>query len=430
MVTSAIVKCLEAYIIPDLKNYGRARLNPSQIGFVESKSTLDNIVRLNMEYKLHKKSGFLIFIDFSQAYDTINREKLYRRLNDRKILPVCKIQLIQFIHENLVIKLGNKTCKTERGVPQGLMTSPMLFNIYIETLIDELTQAQIITLAYADDIVLVIENERGIKPAIDLLEKWADLNSMKINKAKCGIIQLNKKGRKAAQQQEIFGGYPLVKSYKYLGIETEGIDSTLTYMRRIRRKVFTILSKVKPITEKMDWHKRRLILKTLVTPHVDYVGALAVVIGGSAIEKTRTLLRRATRIIFGLGPNTKNEVIEELYNTNRVKRWTERLVDILNRWKEKGMEWQLGTKMVESASLSEEVQDVTIENDLRQIPFELSSVINIYNRGVCQEHKRHLTTEHLKVHNIEVNYEIIIKMIKEVDTVKIKIIADMLKLLI
>lgn len=107
----------------------------------------------------------------------------------------------------------------------------------------------------------------------------------------------------------------------------------------------------------MDWNKRRLILKTLVTPHVDYVGALAVIIGGSAIEKTRTLLRRATRVIFGLGPNTKNDVIEELYNTDRVSRWTGRLVDILSRWKAKGMEWQLGTKMVESAPKSEEVQD-------------------------------------------------------------------------
>lgn len=91
IITSPVIKCLEAFVQPDLQRYGETRMNRNQVGFVSKRSTADNIIRLNLETKQHKKDGFLVFIDFSSAYDSLNREKLYKLLRDRQILSESKI---------------------------------------------------------------------------------------------------------------------------------------------------------------------------------------------------------------------------------------------------------------------------------------------------------------------------------------------------
>lgn len=140
VITSPIIKALEAYLLPDLQTYGIIRLNKNQVGFVANRSTADNVVRLYLECQKHKNEGYVIFVDFSSAYDTIQRKKLYEILHTKRILNESKIQILKFVHQNLRIKLGNKDCNIERGVPQGCTTSPMLFNIYTEELLELLEE--------------------------------------------------------------------------------------------------------------------------------------------------------------------------------------------------------------------------------------------------------------------------------------------------
>jgi hypothetical protein len=47
----------------------------------------------------------------------------------------------------------------------------MLFNIYIEELAERMQQAGIISLLYADDVV-IIGNDDEIKEAVRILEEW------------------------------------------------------------------------------------------------------------------------------------------------------------------------------------------------------------------------------------------------------------------
>ena len=44
---------------------------------------------------------------------------------------------------------------TSSGVPQGLISSPLLFNIYVEPLLEELESAGLFSRMYADDAVSV-----------------------------------------------------------------------------------------------------------------------------------------------------------------------------------------------------------------------------------------------------------------------------------
>lgn len=109
VVTSPIIKILEAYTLPKLREYGRNRLNKNQVGFKEECSTIDNLIRLHLECKT-KKDAILVFIDFSSAYDCINRKILYDLILEKGILNVEQLEIIKFIHSSISIKLGGISC--------------------------------------------------------------------------------------------------------------------------------------------------------------------------------------------------------------------------------------------------------------------------------------------------------------------------------
>ena len=73
-------------------------------------------------------------IDLQKAYDTVNREKLWRILLSR-----CKNEhdetlalLIIKMYQESRVKIGNHAFSADLGVVQGGFLSPMLFNVYLE----------------------------------------------------------------------------------------------------------------------------------------------------------------------------------------------------------------------------------------------------------------------------------------------------------
>lgn len=158
------------------------------------------------------------------------------------------------------------------------MTSPMMFNIFIEPLLEAIESIGIKILAYADDLVMLTKNELEARVAIKRLEKWAKESFMIINKTKSGIVKIGQKKLLLKDQKGILG-YPVVEKYKYLGLDFKTTSNINDHMKRIRKKVFAILFKLKPATRNLNSHQKRLILKVLVAPHLDYIGTIALLIG-------------------------------------------------------------------------------------------------------------------------------------------------------
>lgn len=74
-------------------------------------------------------------------------------------------------------------------VPQGSVLGPMLFNIFFSN-----TESGI-ECKFADDtkmrgLVDMVEGKDDIWMDLDRLQRWAHINFMKLNKAKCKVLHL------------------------------------------------------------------------------------------------------------------------------------------------------------------------------------------------------------------------------------------------
>jgi len=125
VISSPLVKLLEARLKPTLDRYMTEKLHISQVGFVANTGITMNQQRLVDRIKLRTSRGqhlYGLFIDFSSAFNTILHSKLFQRLE--RILDKGDVDLIKAIYSRTRIKLGEESFTPNVGVAQGSILSP------------------------------------------------------------------------------------------------------------------------------------------------------------------------------------------------------------------------------------------------------------------------------------------------------------------
>ena len=183
-------------------------LSESQMGFRKGRGTRDAIHQLRTltERALDKnKKVYLCFIDYQKAFDLVNHEKLIKILEDIGV-PETERSLIKNLYweQNAVVNVnGNKTEKINirRGVRQGCILSPILFNLYSEKIFQESLQdakgfkingKRITNIRYADDTVIIAETEEDLQDMINAINLVSNQYNMKINRKKTKVMIIEK----------------------------------------------------------------------------------------------------------------------------------------------------------------------------------------------------------------------------------------------
>ena len=297
--------------------------NKHQYGFRKGISTshcLTNLVSAIQDSRSKKFSTSGVFFDLKKAFDIISHEILLQKLGrygfDSKSLTLLnsylsyRSQFVQVSQEkSSVVQLGR------RGVPQGSVLGPLLFNVYINDINDG-NDATIFL--YADDTVLLTstknesELETQTQKNINLLNDWFLTNELVVNadKTKCMVfykkyMKLNVKLNNAILEQ-----IKDDKTIKYLGVELDTMlkfnSHTAQVCKKIRQANFA-LHRAKPFT---NVAARKLIYNALIKPHFSY-GCL---VWGSLISRQNskrlaTLHNRAVKAIVAAPPRTHSEPI-------------------------------------------------------------------------------------------------------------------------
>ena len=160
-----------------------------QNGFRKNRSCEDHIFSLSSVINnrmLENKHTFTAFIDMNKAFDCINRNFLYYKLLHNNITGNIYYAIKAVYSNTLSAVLVNDVLTdwfiTESGVRQGDNLSPTLFALYVNDLALEINaqnlgvefdNSRLSILLYADDIVLISENEKNPKRCLTWLTSGA-----------------------------------------------------------------------------------------------------------------------------------------------------------------------------------------------------------------------------------------------------------------
>ena len=162
-----------------LQQYVNRELPDVQAGFRKGRGTRDQIS--NIHWIIEKTREFqknICFIDYAKAFDCVDCNKLWKILKEMGIPDhlTCLLRNLYAGQEATVRPGYGKTdwFQTGKGVRQGYILSPFLFNLYAEYIMRNagLDEAQaeikiagknINNLRYADDTTLMAESEEELK---------------------------------------------------------------------------------------------------------------------------------------------------------------------------------------------------------------------------------------------------------------------------
>jgi sorting nexin-29 len=153
-----------------------------QAEFWRGKSTTDqlfSVILILEKFWEYKIDVHRIFVDFKQAYDKIDRRKLYKIMLlfriPKKLIRLTKVTMKDSAFK---VKILTEPTTTRKGLKQGDGLAPLLFNIVLEYIIRKsnintdgiLIYKSIQIAAYEDDVNIMPQTQEDLKNTYILLE--------------------------------------------------------------------------------------------------------------------------------------------------------------------------------------------------------------------------------------------------------------------
>ena len=267
--------CLSARISNFM--YDTNKMGVEQAGFRPGYSTMDHIFTLHciIEQYKKKKNGrvYVAFVDYSKAFDLVERSSLWVKLLQNGIKGRI-VNVIRNMYDNAksCVKSGDSiseffSCNV--GVRQGENLSPVLFAIYLndfsqaigssfdglESLSVELQDEidvfmKLYVLLYADDTIVLAESADQLQKALNKLDEYCKIWSLKINISKTKIV-IFAKGKVRSFPKFYVGKdeIEVTNDYVYLGVTFHNDGSfknaKLKQINQARKAMYGLLSKTR-----------------------------------------------------------------------------------------------------------------------------------------------------------------------------------------
>jgi endonuclease/exonuclease/phosphatase (EEP) superfamily protein YafD len=260
-----------------------------QVGFLREEECLGQATCLIEACQRRKNEGLdtvVLFLDLKKAYDMVPHTRLIQKLKASGIGNTM-LRFINNMYEetHMKVRVDNETTssfKYSRGVRQGCPTSPLIFILYVNDMLENINPIYVPGLKhgirglnFADDTVILAENHADLINKVEKIRVWMSENSMEVNPSKCGLMYINPMIGPANQNLPVhFEGeiIPEVEVYTYLGIEVnKWLDLVRIAKYRVAKGIGaaqlingTLLNKRIPLTYK------KMLIQNFLIPTLMY----------------------------------------------------------------------------------------------------------------------------------------------------------------
>ena len=237
---SHIMKLLLRIILDRIDAKIESEIDDCQSGFRPGKGTREGIFNLRTIVERcmeEQKDVFVCFIDYEKAFDSIYNSKIMQCMetidideNDKRLIGNL------YWNQQAAVRLesGISTLfPIKRGVRQGCVLSPKLFNLYTELIFRKSIEIKgcvvggvnINNLRYADDTALIAENEKDLQELVYNVQVESEKMGLKMNVKKTKTMLMSRdhdRDRREGINRRVnimVNGQKLeqVQKFKYLG---------------------------------------------------------------------------------------------------------------------------------------------------------------------------------------------------------------------
>ena len=273
-----------------------------------------NDILLNMN---RQQVTLLVLLDFSSAFDTVSHEILLHRLHEKlgvkdTALKWFKSYLSGRTQRIIIDGKVSRKFPLSSGVPQGSCLGPLLFNIYVSSLIDVIDRHLPNAHSYADDFQLYLSFSpsdaskqlaalESMQDCIAVIRSWARKNSLMLNdkKTEFMIIGMRPQLLKINVDSIRVGDDAIPKStpVRNLGSWFDETFSMATHITKTCSASFHHLHNIRRIRKYLSIEAAETLVHAFVTSRVDYCNSLLYGLPLCQLAKVQRVQNAAARII-------------------------------------------------------------------------------------------------------------------------------------
>ena len=324
-LSSIACKILESIVKDAVLDYLKANnlLSKKQFGFLPGRSTVLQLLNVVHRWiEILEKGGIIdtIYCDFMKAFDTVP----HNRLMDLLAHYGFKGEVLSWIKDFLSDRKQHVTVNGEKstvfeatsGVPQGSVLGPILFVIFINSMVEKAGSSEMFL--YADDLKIFkdIKSEEDVtalQQDLDNLYDWTRYSCLRFHPDKCISMRykLNKRDEKCYYNMDETL-LKTVRSEKDLGIIFENDLSFESHIAKQVKKANSLAGMIRRSFTNLDPDIFKKLFCAIVRPHLEYGAPVWNPHFKNQIELIENVQRRSSKLVPGLSSLTYKERLEKL----------------------------------------------------------------------------------------------------------------------